>query len=423
MNIDEMQKLLDDLPKIETPEYTRMINVFKQLRLSETEHSRIICDLINPNNHLIDYGKQFLELFFKYVLHDDEFKYNEKDQWEVVAEEGRYDIWIRSKDNSKIIIIENKANGANDQPNQLYRYWYHGIHWLQKDMDDKNKYGKILYLSPSKFKIYDKQSITKPDYIKERELYNQLDEEIIQPVFFNKEILLWLEECMKIVENKDSLYYYLLQYRDFWRSSMHDKEIVNLLDKYFEGKEKGMLDNFCELSNQKAALIDSWYLHFGAALKERFQDEKNEHVYEAWEFEGWNYDWHWSLKDYGRDCIRINIDSHDFELWINPEKIDSQKANRLLLDHKYCKILEAFDKPQGMNLTDSQAPIKIVEKDIFSLNDIDNRPISPEFAWYARYRTKEVVEQILRKINRFRNPEITTLLKELIEETRKDKND
>jgi hypothetical protein len=422
MNIDEMQKLLDDLPKIETPEYTRMINVFKQLRPTETQHSRIICDLINPNNHLIDYSKQFLELFFECVLGDRQLffkKDGKSDQWDVAAEEGKYDIWIHNKDYSKIIIIENKANGANDQPNQLYRYWYHGMYLLQKDKDIGEKYGKILYLSPSKFKMYDKQSITKPDYIKERELDNQLDEEIIQPVFFNEEILAWLEKCIGVVDNKDSLYYYLLQYRDFWRSSMHDKEIVNLLDKYFEGKEKGMLDNFCELSNQKDALITSWYLHFGAALKKRFQAEKNE----AWEFEGWNYDWHWFLKDYGRDCIRINIDSHDFELWINPEKIDSQKANRLLLDYKYCKILEAFDKPQGMNLTDSQAPIKIVEKNIFSLNDIDNRPINSEFAWYARYRTEVVVKQILERVNRFRDSEITTLLKELIEETRKDKND
>jgi hypothetical protein len=399
---------LKPIPKIV---YTRIVNAFEQLSPSEPQHSRIICDLINPNNYLIDHGNRFLELFFKHVLNDSQFEYNESDEWEVTAERERYDIRIRSKDNGKIIIIENKSNWANDQPNQLYRYWYEGIYKEQKNMD--KKYAKMLYLSPSEFKKYDKQSITKPDKF-EKSLDDQLDEKIIKTVFFSKEILNWLDECMKIVDNDDNLYYYLLQYKDFWGNIMAN-EIVKQVEEYFSAKEQW--DTFLELSNQRNVLIASWYLTLRDALNKCFLTES---VDEAWGFVTWGgNDYSWFLNKYGNDYIRIWLIRESLHLWINPSKIDLKEANRLLKTPEYSKILAAFERQQDPHL-DDEHPHKMIERGNFYFGDIDDGQIGGEkFAWYAHYRTDKVVEQILKKINRFRESKITGLIEELIERTKK----
>jgi hypothetical protein len=401
--------------------YQRIINAFKQLSPSEPQHSRILCDLLSPDNPMTDYGKQFLELFFKYVLDDNQFTYSGDDNWEVTAGLEDYDIRIRNKDNSKIIIIENKSNWAGDQPNQLYRYWYRGIYTVQKNLD--KKYAKILYLSPSEYKKYDRQSITGPDYIRELEdngtiknLPKQLDESIIKTVFFNKEILIWLDECIKAVYKKDNLYYYLLQYKDFWGNIMAN-EIVRQVEEYFSEKEQW--DAFFALSNQRPVLIASWYLTLRDALTKCFLVEN---VDDSWGFLTWgsnNWEYSWFLNEYGNDYIRIWLQQQSLHLWINPARIDLPKAAGLLKTSRYSKILAAFDRQQESHLEEDRNPFKMSEKGNFYFNDIDDGRIGWEkFAWYAHYRTNNVVGQILKKINKFREKETTGLIKKLIEETK-----
>jgi hypothetical protein len=409
---------LQPLPKIE---YQQIMNSFKQLSPSETQHSCILCDLINPHNPVNDHGKLFLELFFKYVLNDRQFECDEDDDWEVTAEQERYDIRIRNRNNSKIIIIENKSNWAVDQPNQLYRYWYYGMHLLQRDMDIK--YAKILYLSPSEFKKYEKQSITKPDYFKDIEneapdcqLIDQLDETMIKVVFFNQEIVTWLDKCMEALEERDNMFYYLFQYKDFWENTMANT-IVKQVETYFSDKEQW--DNFLEMHNNIGEILSQWYLTLKNALNQCFLTES---IDDAWGFitQGrYNTEYIWFLNEYGSDRIRIWQVQQNFHLWISSAYIDLPKATALLKTNKYSKILAAFERKDDPHLEEPQNPYKMIEYGNFTFGDIDDGQISAEkFAWYAHYKTDIVVEQILRKINRFRESGVTALIKELIEETK-----
>jgi len=201
-------------PKIKLNQCINIINI---LSPDEPKHSKIIGNLINPiEKH--GYGYLFLELFFKYVLNDPDFHVSKDDKWIVTIEkEGRFDIRIRNQNNTKIIIVENKSNNAEDRPNQLYRYWFYGIYQPQSIISNINPvYKKLLYLSPSFSKKYDKQSITRPKEL-ENTLPEHVQENLIKIIYFHKEIDSWLSICMENVDKYSEIYYCLKQYKDFWR--------------------------------------------------------------------------------------------------------------------------------------------------------------------------------------------------------------
>jgi hypothetical protein len=202
--------------KFKTIKITEKINIFAQLSPSEPKHSFILSNLLNPKgNH--GYGNSFLNLFFK-VFPITPISISPDDIWEVTAEKERFDIRIRNINNTKIIIIENKSNWANDQDNQIYRYWYNGIYSMQINFRKFGLpvYSKIFYLSPSDYKQPSEQSISRPiDY--DKNLPEKIPSDIMDVVYFNDHIIRWLNLCINIVEYKSEMYYYLLQYRDFWR--------------------------------------------------------------------------------------------------------------------------------------------------------------------------------------------------------------
>ena len=199
-------------PKINKP---NGINIFSQLNPIETQHSRILAELLSPNGKH-NMGDKFLELFFNNVIKDIPFNNNET--WIVTAEKERYDIWIRNLDYSTIIILENKSNKAGDQPNQLYRYWYHGIHKIQNNIkSNKSKYGRILYISPDYNKKPDEQTVLPPEELSKEKIL--IPDNAIRTIYFHDEIDEWLEKCLNEDEVKKApeIYFYIKQYKDFWR--------------------------------------------------------------------------------------------------------------------------------------------------------------------------------------------------------------
>jgi len=197
-------------PKINKP---NGINIFSKFYPSETQHSMILAELLSPNGKH-NMGDKFLELFFNNVIKDIPFNNNET--WIVTAEKERYDIWIRNLDNSKIIILENKAKNADDQPNQLYRYWYRGIYEIQNNIkSNKNKYSRILYISPNYYKKPDEQTVLPPKELSEKKIL--IPDNTIRTIYFHDEIDGWLEKCLNIAENVPDIFFYIKQYKDFWR--------------------------------------------------------------------------------------------------------------------------------------------------------------------------------------------------------------
>jgi len=193
------------------------LNILKQLMPNEPQHSLILGSIINPNSKH-GYGDIFLKEFFNIVVNDENYVYGNNERWIVTIEKNRFDIGIRNKNNTKIIIIENKSNWAIDQKNQLYRYWFDGIYKPQYRLSKYNipHMAKIIYLSPSFEKQYDIQSISRPIKF-DKNLPSTVPENIIKIVYYQEEISKWLDKCMELVKNTSSMYFYISNYKDFWR--------------------------------------------------------------------------------------------------------------------------------------------------------------------------------------------------------------
>lgn len=143
-------------------------------------------------------------------------------KWFVTAEKGRIDILLRRENPHSVVIIENKSNMANDQNNQLYRYWFHQIHnhniKEHSDYAYTGKYPekyKIIYLIPTSGKQPTLKSLTKPDYLLE-DLPKDIP--IIPTIWrFDNEIVEWLTSTLNdIPEKNHRLKEFLKQYIDFW---------------------------------------------------------------------------------------------------------------------------------------------------------------------------------------------------------------
>jgi hypothetical protein len=199
---------------------SKRLNIFEQLKPSETKHSLILSNLLNPKgNH--GCGDLFLKIFFE-VFPLDPIKISSNDIWEVTAEKERFDIRIRNTNSTKIIIIENKSNWADDKENQLYRYWYKGIYLAQLKYENGGIpfFSRMLYLSPSDYQQPSEQSILRPPDLP-KDLPDKVPPGTIKIVYFNEHIVKWLDLCLNELNEQHEIYYYLNQYRDYWRLSCH----------------------------------------------------------------------------------------------------------------------------------------------------------------------------------------------------------
>jgi hypothetical protein len=199
--IELCSSIMKDI-KAERMSNTKMgkyVNVFSLWNefsgISEPIHSRILHFFLS-DNPMHGQGKLFLSAFLEYIGFEKD-KGNE--EWIITAEEGRVDVLLRRLNPLGAVIIENKSNWAEDQPNQLYRYWYENIHKREEDCCtdyySKHPEYKIVYLVPDKAKHINSNSTSRPvDYPED------LPEELpMKPkvMTFHTDIPKWLGGCMK----------------------------------------------------------------------------------------------------------------------------------------------------------------------------------------------------------------------------------
>ena len=177
----------------------KYVNVFSLWNefsgISEPIHSRILHFFLS-DNPMHGQGKLFLSAFLEYIGFE---KDEGNEEWIITAEEGRVDVLLRRLNPLGAVIIENKSNWAEDQPNQLYRYWYENIHKRKEDSDtdyySKHPEYKIVYLVPDETKHINSNSTSRPvDYPED------LPEELpMKPkvMTFHTDIPKWLGGCMK----------------------------------------------------------------------------------------------------------------------------------------------------------------------------------------------------------------------------------
>lgn len=199
--IELCSSIMKDI-KAERMSNTKMgkyVNVFSLWNefsgISEPIHSRILHFFLS-DNPMHGQGKLFLSAFLEYIGFE---KDEGNEEWIITAEEGRVDVLLRRLNPLGAVIIENKSNWAEDQPNQLYRYWYENIHKRKEDSDtyyySKHPEYKIVYLVPDETKHINSNSTSRPvDYPED------LPEELpMKPkvMTFHTDIPKWLGECMK----------------------------------------------------------------------------------------------------------------------------------------------------------------------------------------------------------------------------------
>lgn len=212
--------------KEEAIEYNRKtscdFNPLKQfVKDNEITHSKILSYLLNP---YAEHGQKdlFLRPFLKTIGIADP----EKGDWVVTAERERIDILLKRREPISVVVIENKSNGAGDQPNQLYRYWHKEMFRNPEYQDDKTEYFKIVYLPGDDSKTPCENSLEKPqdssgyDLIVTKKEHDKLPPKIpfdYTYLTFEDNIVDILKECTKqLPEKNHRLREFVEQYLEIW---------------------------------------------------------------------------------------------------------------------------------------------------------------------------------------------------------------
>ena len=130
MNIKDFvsHKKFENIDKeIEKIEQERQNNGFNLFTISsyntylENFHSDVIALLLSSKERHLQ-QERFFKLFLSFLRE----KYGaiiDENNYQVLREKGKIDIWIKDEISKRCIIIENKINDAIDMPNQIERYY------------------------------------------------------------------------------------------------------------------------------------------------------------------------------------------------------------------------------------------------------------------------------------------------------------
>ena len=193
--------------------------------LKETGHSRVLYNLLKNKNICTHFIEKLLPgKVFKSIKLDDKITEG------VDREKQNIDISIFA--DPYFIIIENKVNGAEEQPGQIYRYVQYG---LQKTGKDKIY---VLYLNKDTRDLPTFKSLNKEgnEYGEAAFPNDEIKEQII-PLSYKNDIYNWISNVYENEKNKyenvkedrernEFLFSALVQYKDYLEN------FFELTDKY-----------------------------------------------------------------------------------------------------------------------------------------------------------------------------------------------
>jgi len=192
-------------------------NPLRSITIKETDHSRILGELLKPDG---SHGKGtlFLDSFLQRIgITPVDGK------WIVTVESDRIDILLRRDSPPSVVIIENKACKASDQPGQLYRYWFRQIFTRYPNLryDDlciRERF-RIVYLPPSGYTRPTEKSLLRPgDEIHANCDYPNLPQTILDCCSFEADVADWLNELVATESGfSHRLCVFLNLYAQIWR--------------------------------------------------------------------------------------------------------------------------------------------------------------------------------------------------------------
>jgi hypothetical protein len=187
-------------------------------------------------------------------------------------------------------------------------------------------------------------------------------------------------------------------------------ELIEQVEDLF--KDRDQWTSFLELSNQRNAIRDSWFRDFMVTINKETKPTL------PWAFTSRNlYDYRWYISEYGVESFCLALDGFGnkltLSLWAPQNKYDIKKLSEYLNQEDYSeKIKHKFDHIDSIG--NESAEMKYVEHLSFIYDkkydaiDLDN------LAWFAHYKTKETVTQVLNEVDKFINDkEITGIIMNL----------
>ena len=377
--------------------------------IGETKHSQILGFFLNPReNH--GQGGLFLKLFLE-KLGFETSNFNPND-WTVEVEQrsnGRdqIDILIQSRRLEVSIVIENKSNGAEDQPHQLYRYWESAIYYFhnkdeQKVLNPKNS--RIVYLP--QWGLPSEQTRTRIEGYKEPYPEKLTFEEqggIISCWTYYTHIVEWLNKCIGAMGGENHIVKQLVRnYIEYWSTSnSKNKYYMTELNKLLEQKEDWQVIN--ELANTVNNLKVQWANDFNnllASIECHPDFVYNKGCDEA------NYfnDFHWTYEGSWGDLAFIYEPHKGLSIW----KAGAGGA-REWYKERLVKLFPDFVISQDNN-TNYLMHLS-TQKDIILCQSEDNDEV---FLWEYRKKGKEVHDFLAKKLKSYtNNQEVQTLFKEI----------
>jgi hypothetical protein len=176
-------------------------------------------------------------------------------------------------------------------------------------------------------------------------------------------------------------------------------EVLKQVEKDFG--DRAQWYSFLELINYKNSIRDTWLADLKAGLNACFAQE----IVEKWGYASYTiWDYRWFIQEFGPESLRLNFDGLSLRLWANRSVLDIKKVTALLQEKKFIPVVSAFERQD--NIFDENNDCKIIETGNFTFNDNDSNDghylNHDQIAWYAKYRTKDFVDQVKNKIDKFR---------------------
>ena len=377
--------------------------------IGETKHSQILGFFLNPReNH--GQGGLFLKLFLE-KLGFETSNFNPND-WIVEVEQrsnGRdqIDILIQSRRLKVSIVIENKSNGAEDQPHQLYRYWESAIYYFhnkdeKKALNPKNS--RIVYLP--QWGLPSEQTRKRIEGYKEPYPEKLTFEEqggIISCWTYYSHIMEWLNKCINAMGRENHIVKQLVRnYIEYWSTSnSKNKYYMNELEKELKNREDWL--TMGEAVSTMNNLRTKWAEDFStllASIKCHPNFVYNKGCEEANHFN----DFRWTYEGKWGDLAFIYEPHKGLSIW----KAGAGGA-REWYKERLMKLFPDFIISQDNN-TNYLMHLS-AQKDIILCQSEDNDDI---FLWEYHNKGKEVHDFLVEKLKSYtNNKEVQTLFKEI----------
>jgi hypothetical protein len=189
-------------------------NPLMRIPIKEPIHSKIIGDFLNPKG---SHGQG--ALFLQYFLEKLGVPECEKEVWQISIETSRVDIMLWRESPASMIIIENKVKDAQDQPNQIFRYWHHQMcRWKPKHWCDKEtqRSFRLIYLPADGSKAPAPHSLERPvdwgDEITKHKKVPLACETLSLPAVMN----LWKKALEDVPDTNNRLKVFFNLYKEPW---------------------------------------------------------------------------------------------------------------------------------------------------------------------------------------------------------------